>query len=252
MGLYVSSENLKKTIMTLFQHTLQILVLTALITSGLIVLAALCGGYIALHHARSILTGAFPSLFALTLALLTLMKTADIQDPRSAARFDSMALAFGGGLVTVWAYRANRQTRDRLIRRISGAAWALIVATGVMTVIESLNLILWSATQPVAWGVIWLVIVFVLQVAVLALGFTCERAVAADRVQSDSAAYHPNGSPNAYPDAGYYRLRVAPGKPDPRRHPNPRGDRRPVANPAVGVHANAGQGRRPAHAPRKP
>ena len=255
MVLMLSSENLTKNIMTLFQHTLQVLILTALVASGLVILAALFGGYIAPRDAWQTVTGSLPALFALVLVLLALVLTDEIQDLHGATRFNSMALASGCGVLTVWAWRVNqrvKRVRGKSIRRISGTAWALIIATGVMTVIESLNLVLWSATDPVVWGVIWLVVIFVLQVAVFVLGFTRQRAVAAYRVQPDSAAYHPNGSANAYPDAGYYRLRVAPGKPDSRRHPNPRGDRRPVSNPPAGSYTNARPSSRPAHAPRKP
>jgi len=251
----LSLENLTKTIMTLFQNTLQILILTALVASGLMILAASFGGYIAPIQAWRTLTGSLPALFSLVLVFLALTQTQNIQDPHGASRFNSMALALGGGVLSVWAWRVNqrvRRVRGRSIRPISGTAWALIIVTGVMTVIESLNLVLWSAAEPVAWGVIWLVVIFVLQVTVLVLGYTRERVVAAYRVQPDSAAYHPNGTPHAYPDAGYYRLRVTPGKPDPRRHPHPRGDRRPVTHAATGFNQNAGQSSRPAHAPRKP
>jgi hypothetical protein len=237
--------------MNTFLHVLQLTILSALVCSALLLLAAFFAGFIAPFDVWVILKWLRPVLFALGLALIALARTSEIEDPRAAARFNSLVLGPVCGLLTIWAYRANQQVRGKMIRRVSGAAWALIVATGLVTVIESTNLILWSAAEPVALGVIWLDIILILQVTVLALAFTRERSIVF-RVQPDSAAYHPHGSSNAYPDAGYYGVRVAPGKPDPRRHPHPRGDRRSIANPVAWSHTDSRQGNRPAHAPRKP
>lgn len=238
--------------MNTFLYLLQLTILMALLCSALMLLAGFLGGFIVLSEVIMALKWTLPSLIALSLAFVMLSRTHDIEDHRAVARFNSVVLAAGCGLLTVWAYRVNRRVNGVTIRRISGAAWSLIVATGLVTVIESTNMIFWSATELVVLGVLWLDIVLILQVAVLGLVYTRGRTAAAFRVQPDSAAYHPNGSPNAYPDAGYYRLRVAPGKPDSRRHPHPRGDRRPVTNTPARPNTDARYGNRVAHAPRKP
>lgn len=239
------------TMMNSFQTHLQLTILITLLCSGLLLVAAVSVGYISVRQAFFALIWALPILFALALSAITLILTDKIEDARSAARFNSMALAFGGGLLTLWAHRVNSRVGGVKIRQIGRGAWALIIATAVMTVIESINLVLWSATEPVVWGVIWLDIILVLQVAVLVLGYSRESLAVALRVQPDSSTHHPHGSPNAYPDSGYYSVRGATRQPNTSRNANPSSYGRPVTNALVGTHQNARHGNRVTHAPRK-
>lgn len=228
-------------------HTLlQITVWLTFILGVLVVMVALLAGYIGLSQLRY-LSLALPSALALGVVVFAMSQTAHISSERDAARFDSLVLALGSAGVARWAHRANRGAS----LRVTPLAWALVVATGAVAVIESANMLVWNAPEVVALGVFWLDALVFIQVVVLVLALTrgSSSGVGGNGVQSGGAGGHPDGPTNRYPDKGSYRPRVTPGKPDPRRHPNASGHRRSVADPAAGANADARRIRRPANTP---
>jgi hypothetical protein len=208
------------------QTTLMMLVFFGIV----LVFAALLAGFMTLRHAWGVLVWMLPSLFAVGLAYWALHQTEALRDdPRGAARLNSTALAADFAFLTAWAFHTNGRARRGLLT-LGALGWILMVVTGGMAVIESANLLLWNAAEPVTWGVIWLETLFVLQLAVLVLAYAHQHTVAAYRLQPGSTAHHPNRPPHPYPDVGYYRPRVAPGQPDPRRNAHPGSHRRPITH----------------------
>lgn len=228
-------------------HTLlQVTVWLTFILGVVVVMVALLAGYVGLsqlHYLRL----ALPSALALGVVVIAMSQTAHITNQRDAARFDSLVLALGSAGVAHWAHHTNR----RASLRVTPLAWALVVATGAVAVIESANMLVWNAPEVVALGVFWLDALVFIQVVVLVLALTRGRAAGSggNGVQSGGAGGYPDGPTNRYPDKGSYRPRVAPGKPNPRRHPNASGHRRPVPDAAAGANPDARRPRRPANTP---
>jgi hypothetical protein len=228
-------------------HTLlQVTVWLTFILGVVVVMVALLAGYVDLSQLRH-LSLALPSVLALGVVAVAMSQTAHIANERDAARFDSLVLTLGSTGVAHWAHRANR----RASLRVTPLAWALVVATGAVAVIESANMLVWNAPEVVALGVFWLDALVFIQVVVLVLALTHGRAAGThgNGVQSGGAGGHPDGPANRYADKGSYRPRVTPGQPDSRRHPNPSGHRRPVTDPAAGANPDTRRIRRPANTP---
>jgi hypothetical protein len=222
------------------QQLLQFTILFVLGVGALVLLTALLGGYLSAQALAFALGKLWPVVLALGVSYWALVQTEVLaNDPHGAARLNSTALSASSGLLTVWAWRINR--RHGALGR---GAWTLVVATGVLTVIESVNLMLWNASEPIVWGVVWFEALFIIQVALLVLAAARQHGLGLGRVQPSGATGHPNGAPDPYPDAGCYRPRVTPGIAHRPQHPHPSGHRRPVAHPTARPDANTRRERR--------